>query len=138
MITCPSCSADVDAGQKFCGECGTRVLTSCPSCDATAPTGQRFCGECGTPLGESTAATPAPRPSPEPTPVGSTEHRLVSVLFLDLAGFTPFTEANDAEDVRAFISRYFDHSKEIVERFGGVVDKFIGDAVMAIWGAERA
>ncbi len=138
MITCPSCSADVDAGQKFCGECGTRVLTACPSCEATAPTGQRFCGECGTSLGESAAAATAPRPSPEPTPVGSTEHRLVSVLFLDLAGFTPFTEANDAEDVRAFISRYFDHSKEIVERFGGVVDKFIGDAVMAIWGAERA
>lgn len=135
-MTCPSCSADVPVGQKFCGECGSRVVITCPSCEAASPAGQKFCGECGTALGE--AAPPAQTAPLEPTPVGSTEHRLVSVLFLDLAGFTPFTEANDAEDVRAFISRYFDHSKEIVERFGGVVDKFIGDAVMAIWGAERS
>lgn len=66
------------------------------------------------------------------------ERRLVSVLFLDLAGFTPFTESRDAEDVRAFITRYFDAAKQIIERFGGIVDKYIGDAVMAIWGATRA
>ncbi|UCG39993.1 MAG: AAA family ATPase, partial [Acidimicrobiia bacterium] len=137
-MTCPSCSADVPAGQKFCGECGGRVVIACPSCEATSPAGQKFCGECGTPLGDAAPAAHTAAPEPATAPVASTEHRLVSVLFLDLAGFTPFTEANDAEDVRAFISRYFDHSKEIVERFGGVVDKFIGDAVMAIWGAERA
>jgi class 3 adenylate cyclase/tetratricopeptide (TPR) repeat protein len=137
-VTCPSCSADVPPGQKFCGECGGRVVIACPSCEATSPAGQKFCGECGTPLGDAAPAAHTAAPEPATAPVASTEHRLVSVLFLDLAGFTPFTEANDAEDVRAFISRYFDHSKEIVERFGGVVDKFIGDAVMAIWGAERS
>jgi class 3 adenylate cyclase len=62
----------------------------------------------------------------------------VTVLFADLVGFTPFSEQRDAEEVRAMLTRYFDRASEIVQRFGGVVDKFIGDAVMAVWGAETA
>jgi class 3 adenylate cyclase len=62
----------------------------------------------------------------------------VTVLFADLVGFTPFSEHRDAEEVRAMLTRYFDRASEIVQRFGGVVDKFIGDAVMAVWGAETA
>ncbi len=62
----------------------------------------------------------------------------MSVLFADLVGFTPFTEAHDAEEVRAMLTRYFERAQRVVERFGGEVDKFIGDAVTAFWGARVA
>jgi class 3 adenylate cyclase/tetratricopeptide (TPR) repeat protein len=63
------------------------------------------------------------------------ERRLVSVLFADLVGFTPFAEQRDAEDVRETLTRYFDLASEVIARYGGSVEKFIGDAVMAVWGA---
>ncbi len=63
---------------------------------------------------------------------------MVSVLFTDLVGFTTFSEHRDPEEVRSFLTRYFDRSREIVERFGGTIEKFIGDAVMAVWGTVEA
>jgi class 3 adenylate cyclase len=66
------------------------------------------------------------------------ERRLVSVLFADLVGFTTASEGRDAEDTRELLTRYFDSSRQIVERYGGTVEKFIGDAVMAVWGAPVA
>jgi predicted ATPase/class 3 adenylate cyclase len=70
--------------------------------------------------------------------VSSTELRQVSVLFCDLVGFTPFAESKDPEDVRGLLSGYFDLARAIVSRYGGVVEKFIGDAVMAVWGVPGA
>ncbi|MDQ3689421.1 MAG: AAA family ATPase [Chloroflexota bacterium] len=66
------------------------------------------------------------------------ERRLVSVLFADLVGFTPFAEERDAEEVRETLTRYFEIARDIVERYGGTVEKFIGDAVMAVWGTPTA
>ncbi len=66
------------------------------------------------------------------------ERRLVSVLFADLVGFTTASEARDAEDTRELLTRYFDLSRQIIVRYGGTVEKFIGDAVMAVWGAPTA
>jgi class 3 adenylate cyclase len=63
---------------------------------------------------------------------------MVSVLFADLVGFTTFSESRDPEEIREMLTRYFERSREIVERFRGTVDKFIGDAVMAWWGAVEA
>ena len=62
----------------------------------------------------------------------------MTVLFADLVGFTPFAEERDAEDVRETLSRYFDLCSDIVGRYGGTIEKFIGDAVMAVWGAPVA
>jgi len=62
----------------------------------------------------------------------------VSVLFADLVGFTTASEGRDAEDTRELLTRYFDTCRSIVERYGGTVEKFIGDAVMALWGAPIA
>jgi class 3 adenylate cyclase/tetratricopeptide (TPR) repeat protein len=62
----------------------------------------------------------------------------VSVLFADLVGFTPFAEERDAEDVRDTLTRYFDLASDVIVRHGGVVEKFIGDAVMAVWGTQTA
>ncbi len=66
------------------------------------------------------------------------ERRLVSILFADLVGFTPFAEERDSEEVRETLTRYFDMAREVIERYGGTVEKFIGDAVMAVWGAPTA
>ena len=62
----------------------------------------------------------------------------MTVLFADLVGFTPFAEERDAEEVRDTLTRYFDMARETIERYGGTVEKFIGDAVMAVWGTPLA
>jgi class 3 adenylate cyclase/tetratricopeptide (TPR) repeat protein len=66
------------------------------------------------------------------------ERRVCSVLFCDLVGFTPLSETRDAEEVRELLSQYFERARTVIDRYGGVVEKFIGDAVMAVWGAPVA
>ncbi len=134
-MLCSQCASDNDPGRKFCKECGARLSLTCSSCGAANAPGDKFCGECGTPLvaaartAESALAPAAPRDS---------ERRLVSVLFVDLVGFTTFSEGRDAEDVRAMLTHYFDGASDAVARHGGTVEKFIGDAVMAVWGTPVA
>ena len=136
MTTCSSCGAENPPGQKFCGECGNRLAALCTSCGTENPPDQKFCGECGAPLTpESTrAATPPPVPFEAP----ASERRLVSVLFADLVGFTAASEARDAEETRELLSRYFDTCRRLISLYGGTVEKFIGDAVMAVWGTPTA
>jgi class 3 adenylate cyclase/predicted ATPase len=129
-VRCAACESDNPSGQKFCGQCGTSLATSCPSCGAASPPGQRFCGDCGSSL---TVAARAPAPA-----AVRTERRVCSVLFCDLVGFTPLSEARDPEEVRELLSRYFDATRTVIARYGGVIEKFIGDAVMAVWGTPVA
>ena len=94
-----------------------------------------FCGECGSSLG----STPSPEVRPSEHPLTSQqERRIVSVLFADLVGFTTLSESRDAEEVRDLLTRYFDDCRSVITRYGGVVEKFIGDAVMAVWGTPVA
>jgi class 3 adenylate cyclase len=79
-----------------------------------------------------------PRASTSSTGRRAAERRLVSILFADLFGFTTLAEGRDAEDTRELLSRYFDLATEVITRYGGIVEKFIGDAVMAVWGAPTA
>jgi class 3 adenylate cyclase/tetratricopeptide (TPR) repeat protein len=133
-ISCPSCGSENEAGRKFCGECGNALAQVCPSCGtANAPT-VKFCGECGTALG----ATAQPAAAEAATGVAVAERRLVSVLFADLVGFTTLSESRDSEEVRELLSRYFDTCRRLIELYGGTVEKFIGDAVMAVWGTPTA
>ncbi len=66
------------------------------------------------------------------------ERRVVTILFADLVGFTTLSEGRDSEAVRELLTRYFDVARDVIERYGGTVEKFIGDAVMAVWGAPVA
>ena len=66
------------------------------------------------------------------------ERRVCSVLFCDVAGFTPLSESRDPETVRELLSGYFAVARTVTGRYGGVVEKFIGDAVMAVWGTPVA
>ena len=128
-MNCAACGTENDVARKFCMECGAALARGCPTCGAPNPPRSKFCGECGGAL-EDTAA---PATSPAPTP-SSTERRLVSVLFLDLVSFTTISESRDAEDMRGLMDRYFETARNVIERHGGLVEKFIGDAVMAVWG----
>jgi class 3 adenylate cyclase/tetratricopeptide (TPR) repeat protein len=130
MAVCPSCGAQTDQGKRFCGDCGSPLDTACASCGSPSQPGKRFCGDCGAPLGVEAAE--AQRPAPV------TERRLVSVLFADLVGFTSIAEGRDPEHVRELLSRYFEVCRRLIDRYGGTVEKFVGDAVMAVWGAPAA
>jgi class 3 adenylate cyclase/tetratricopeptide (TPR) repeat protein len=133
-VLCPSCQAENREGARFCKQCGTALALRCPQCGAAHAEGQRFCDECGTGLATG-APTAAPRAA---EPAVSAELRMASVLFVDLVGFTALSESRDAEDVRELLDRYFDTARTIVERYGGTIEKFIGDAVMAVWGTPVA
>jgi class 3 adenylate cyclase/tetratricopeptide (TPR) repeat protein len=142
-VICPSCQNENPEGMNFCGECGTALALRCASCGAVHPPAQKFCGACGAPLGAVKPAGGPPAAGSAAAPVSgpavvSAEMRLVSVLFVDLVGFTSLSEGRDAEDVRELLGRYFDSARTIVERYGGTIEKFIGDAVMAVWGVPLA
>src|ERR1700730_2316935 len=97
----------------------------CPACAQENPDGFRLCGMCGASL---IAAAPPARE----------ERKVVTVLFPDLVGFTSRSERLDPEDVRATLSPYYSRLRTEIERHGGTVEKFIGDAVMAVFGAPVA
>ncbi len=138
-MICPNCQADNKEGAKFCNECGAPLALQCPRCGAGHRAGQKFCDECGLPLNGAPAAAPTVAPASDAAVVPeSAELRLVSVLFVDLVGFTSLSESREAEDVRELLGRYFDSARTIVERYGGTIEKFIGDAVMAVWGVPVA
>ena len=130
-MICPTCATENRPEARFCQGCGTALARVCPNGHPLAA-GARFCDECGAAVD---AAAPAVATAPA-EPVA--ERRLVSVLFVDLVGFTTASEGRDAEDTRELLSRYFDTSRTIIERYGGTVEKFIGDAVMAVWGTPTA
>ncbi len=100
-------------------------MLTCPSCGQENPGGFRFCGACASPL---TQEAPARRE----------ERRVVTVLFADLVGFTGRAERMDPEDVRALLGPYHARLRDELARHGGTVEKFIGDAVMALFGAPVA
>jgi class 3 adenylate cyclase/tetratricopeptide (TPR) repeat protein len=90
-------------------------------------------------MGAEAAPAVATVSPPASNPAETTaERRLVSILFADLVGFTPWSESRDAEEARDLLSRYFEMSRTLIARYGGTIEKFIGDAVMAVWGAPVA
>jgi class 3 adenylate cyclase/tetratricopeptide (TPR) repeat protein len=127
VTSCSACGAGAQPGQRFCGHCGKPLARTCPACGAENPADHRFCGSCGSALETG-----------EASPVTASERRLVTVLFADLVGFTTLSEHRDPEEVRELLSQYFDRSRMLIERHGGIVEKFIGDAVMAVWGTPVA
>ncbi|GMQ97889.1 MAG: adenylate/guanylate cyclase domain-containing protein [Acidimicrobiia bacterium] len=140
MTVCAACNTENPEGHKFCFSCGSALQLICPACESPNDPGNRFCFNCGTGLEADHTQVDATSTAQAPVPAtpGRTERRFVSVLFADLVGFTTFSENRDSEDVRAMLTIYFDRCREIIERYGGQVDKFIGDAVMGVWGAVAA
>src|SRR5919108_6653711 len=141
-MTCAACGTENPAGARFCMSCGTALERRCPSCGTPAPAEARFCMTCGASL-DAQAGAGAPRGTP-PAPqapvldsdaVPPEERRQVTVLFADLSGYTAFAERMDPEAVKLLVDRALLRLGQEVERYGGTVDKYIGDNVMALFGA---
>src|SRR5881409_1128889 len=101
--------------------CQDAGMPTCRACGQEIPEVARFCFACGAPLAEE-----APHRE---------ERRIVSVVFVDLVGFTARSEQLDPEDVQAILSPYHDTVRRELESYGGLVEKFIGDAIVAVFGA---
>lgn len=130
MTACPNCAANQPDDARFCASCGTTLgAPSCGSCGAPLLPGARFCNACGAPQAVQSS-------EPLQHPVSS--RRVTSVLFGDLVGFTALSEHRDQEETRELLTTYFDECRRIIGRYGGTIEKFIGDAVMAVWGVPTA
>jgi predicted ATPase/class 3 adenylate cyclase len=136
-VTCPECGRPNPEDLRFCGHCGARLERTCSSCGASSPASYRFCGSCGAAL-----ASGAERPVAETAPAGLhgpvEERKVVTVLFADLEASTELASRLDPEDLRAVLRPFFAAMMEEIERHGGTIEKFIGDAIVGVFGAPMA
>ena len=126
-MECPKCQSDNRKGVKFCEECGTKLELKCPSCTKKIPLGTKFCGECGHQLKEK-------KINKKQSPAIDSERKNVTVLFSDMSGYTAMTERLDPEEVKDLMSRIFGEIAQVITKYEGFIERFIGDAVMAIFG----
>src|SRR3990170_8558626 len=122
LLRCVQCGQETPPEARFCMRCGPPLPRRCPNCGTANTLAAQFCLRCGAPLVGTSA----------------TERRVLSVLFADLVGSTQLVLRLDPEPMRALIARYFTAMREEIERYGGVVEKYIGDAVMAVFGLPSA
>ena len=125
---CANCGHENRSGQRFCASCGRPLFRACSSCGRENPSDFQFCGACGSPL----------LPSAPVDPALEGERRWATVLFGDLAGFTRLSEGADPEEIRLIVDRCTGKMGEVVDRYGGWIDKVMGDALMAVFGAPVA
>jgi class 3 adenylate cyclase/tetratricopeptide (TPR) repeat protein len=150
-MKCPKCQFENREGVDFCEECGAKFELECPNCETKIPLGRKFCGKCGYALSEfsETASlkesehdTQIPESPPEktvPTEIAAEgERKHVTVLFSDLTGYTAMSEKLDPEEVKEITSRIFGEISNIVASYNGFIEKYAGDAVMAIFGVPQA
>src|SRR3972149_2264958 len=152
-MQCPRCQAQNREGAQFCRECGTRRDVVCPACGAKVEAGSSFCDSCGATLSVSPAAAATlarfaapgsytPKHLAEKILTSRSaiegERKQVTVLFADLSGFTSISERLDPEDVHGFMTRAFELMLAEVHRYEGTVNQFLGDGIMALFGAPIA
>ena len=128
-VRCPSGRRGPLLPDRWCFGWGCR-----PSGAEPLAPGKRFCRACGLAVPGVPASRPVTASAVAEATAPVAERRVCSVLFTDLVGFTPLSESRDPEEVRELLSAYFDRARTVIGRYGGVVEKFIGDAVMAVWG----
>jgi class 3 adenylate cyclase len=145
-MRCPKCQFENRDEAKFCGECGHKFEISCPKCGADNRVGNKFCDECGSNLKPVKEASdqitkaklpffPQKKTIVTDTPTTTGERKHVTVLFSDLTGYTAMAERLDPEDVKEITSEIFDEISNIIYKYGGFIEKFAGDAIMALFGA---
>jgi predicted ATPase/class 3 adenylate cyclase len=128
---CPACSFEIQPGFAYCPRCGAPQPSPCPGCGFACARDFRSCPRCGGPLDTPLAAA-------APAAADDADRRPATVLFADLAGFTALASRLDPEDVRALQTDLFREASDALEHLGGFVEKFVGDAVVAVFGAPVA
>ena len=149
-MECPKCGFDNREEVKFCEECGFKFEMECPACKAYIPAGRKFCGECGHHLitteeisekKSETKSVPfkslAEKSISEVAPIEG-ERKHVTVLFSDLSGYTAMSERLDPEEVKEITTHIFGEISKIVGKYEGFIEKYAGDAIMALFGADAA
>jgi len=149
-MKCPKCQFENREEAKFCNECGSKLEPLCPSCGKSNSSGSKFCDECGQDLRthpdptslrkrESHQEDAKPQIEEDQTclPIEG-ERKHVTVLFSDMSGYTAMSEKLDPEEVKEITSRVFGEIAQVIAKYEGFIEKFIGDAVMAIFGATKA
>ena len=130
-MKCPECQFENPEGMKFCGACGTNLERICSKCKFSNPPQFKFCGECGQELEEVAVEE-------EKVSEAEGERKHVTVLFSDLSGYTAMSEKLDPEEVKEITSRIFGEISKVIDKYEGFVEKFVGDAVMALFGVPKA
>ncbi len=138
-MICSKCQHDNRQGRRFCSSCGEPLSRTCPECRFSNDPEDSFCGGCGTALGPAPAAEDGigevAGKSPAIEVELEAERRQVTIVFADLSGFTNLSVTQSQENLHRVMQRYFEEVDEVVVNYGGTVDKHIGDAVMALFGA---
>jgi class 3 adenylate cyclase len=129
-LRCPQCQTENRADRKFCASCGVALERACAGCGFKNALSDRFCGGCGRSLTDAPATGEPAHALPERRPV--------AVLIADLANFTRLSAGRDPEDTQRLLSRYFEAVDPVVLQHGGTIDKHMGDAMMALFGAPIA
>ena len=129
-MKCPKCQFENREGAKFCLKCGEKLELNCPQCGKELPPLAEFCDECGQRLEEVVEAEKA-------APELEGERKHVTVLFSDMSGYTAMSERLDPEDVKEITSRIFGRISKVIGKYEGFVEKFVGDAVMALFGVPK-
>ncbi len=146
-MLCGHCGFGVTPDFQFCPKCGNPLNRGCPQCGYVCPPEFRYCPKCGTEIQAPVASQPsggagqpAEGPSRErPLPEGAeAERRPVTVLFADVVGFTTLAEQLDPEELRSLMMGCFQTLAEEIRRYDGFIEKFIGDAILAVFGAPVA
>jgi class 3 adenylate cyclase/tetratricopeptide (TPR) repeat protein len=130
-MKCPKCQLESPEGAKFCSECGENLEITCPQCGKVRRTGTKFCDACGHKF-EGGAKAEQPKPGSE------SERKNVTALFSDLCGYTALSEKLDPEEVKEITGKLFSHISEVIAKYEGFVEKFIGDAIVGLFGAQTA
>ena len=130
-MKCPKCQFENREGAKFCKKCGIELELVCPSCGHPYEPDSTFCDECGQRLEEVVEKEKA-------VPETEGERKHVTVLFSDLSGYTAMSERLDPEELKETMSRIFGEIAQVVTKYEGFIEKFIGDAVMALFGVPKA
>lgn len=130
-MKCPKCQFENRGGAKFCKECGTILKIACPECGTVYDLNSKFCDECGYSLAQESQLNKIESTS-------KSERKHVTVLFSDLSGYTAMSEKLDPEEVKDITGRLFDDVSKIVSKYDGFIEKYAGDAVMALFGANQS
>jgi class 3 adenylate cyclase len=129
-MECPKCHHENNEEDKFCRECGIKLNLVCPKCQAEILAADKFCAKCGQKLEQVEKR--------EEVSEAGGERKYVTVLFSDLSGYTAMSEKLDPEEVKETMSRIFGEIAQVIAKYEGFIEKFVGDAVMALFGVPES